>query len=192
MARDDEHFLARWSRRKGAAASGARAPEATAEQDSAAPPLPDPTSLTFESDFKAFMHAKVEERVKRAALKKLFADPHFNVMDGLDIYIDDYSQDSVMPPGMAETLEHSKSALFGPRPEPEARPPDAGGEAPDALAQGPDALAQGPHSSGDEPAPKTAQDGDAVPDPERNEPAPASQADEEPSQEGNRKDVAAG
>lgn len=185
MARDDEHFLARWSRRKGAAASGARAPEATTEQDSAAPVLPDPTSLTFESDFKAFMHAKVEERVKRAALKKLFADPHFNVMDGLDIYIDDYSQDSVMPPGMAETLEHSKSALFGPRPEPEAQTADAGALAPDALAQAPD-------SSGVEPASTTAQDGDAVPDDERNEPAPASQADEEPSPEGNRKDVAAG
>ena len=32
-------------------------------------------SLSFESDFKAFMHSKVEEGVKRAALKKLFADP---------------------------------------------------------------------------------------------------------------------
>jgi hypothetical protein len=29
--------------------------------------------------------------VKNAAMKKLFADPHFNVMDRLDIYIDDYS-----------------------------------------------------------------------------------------------------
>ena len=27
-------------------------------------------------------------------MKKLFADPHFNVMDGLDIYIDDYSKPS--------------------------------------------------------------------------------------------------
>lgn len=177
MARDDEHFLARWSRRKGDAVSEARAPApAAVAQDPAAPVLPDPASLTFESDFKAFMHAKVEERVKRAALKKLFADPHFNVMDGLDVYIDDYAQDSVMPPGMAERLEHSKTALFGPRPEPGAQPREA--------------EARAPESPGD--ALPAAQDEDAVPDREENERAPASQAEDEQSPDGNRKDVAAG
>jgi hypothetical protein len=30
--------------------------------------------------------------VRNAALKKLFTDPHFNVMDGLDVYIDDYGK----------------------------------------------------------------------------------------------------
>ena len=28
---------------------------------------------------------------QRTRLKKLFADPHFNVMDGLDVYIEDYN-----------------------------------------------------------------------------------------------------
>jgi hypothetical protein len=40
----------------------------------------------------------VAPEVKNAAFKKLFADPHFNVMDGLDIYIDDYSKPDPLPP----------------------------------------------------------------------------------------------
>ena len=31
-------------------------------------------------------------------MKKLFADPHYNVMDGLDVYIDDYSKPDPIPP----------------------------------------------------------------------------------------------
>ena len=38
--------------------------------------------------------------VRNAAMKKLFADPHFNVMDGLDIYIGDYTQPDPLPEGM--------------------------------------------------------------------------------------------
>src|SRR4051812_14877897 len=53
--------------------------------------LPPVASLSFDSDFSAFMQPKVAESLKRAALRKLFSDPHFNVMDGLDTYIDDYS-----------------------------------------------------------------------------------------------------
>lgn len=109
MAQDPQDFLRRWSRRKLDPAPAAAKP-AAAEP---APPLPAADSLTFESDFKAFMHAKVEEGVKRAALKKLFSDPHFNIMDGLDIYIDDYSQDDPIPQAMMASLEHAKATLFG-------------------------------------------------------------------------------
>jgi hypothetical protein len=110
MAQDPQDFLRRWSRRKRDAA--AQAPAQTPASGEL-PPLPSPDSLTFESDFKAFMHAKVEEGVKRAALKKLFSDPRFNVMDGLDTYIDDYSKDDPIPQAMLETLEHAKATLFG-------------------------------------------------------------------------------
>ena len=65
MGDDQEDFLRRWSRRKHQAA--AQKPVAP----NPAPQLPLLDSLTFESDFKAFMHSKVEESVKRAALKKL-------------------------------------------------------------------------------------------------------------------------
>ena len=30
-------------------------------------------------------------------MKKLFSDPHFNVMDGLDTYIDDYGKPDPIP-----------------------------------------------------------------------------------------------
>jgi hypothetical protein len=125
MAQDPQDFLRRWSRRKLDAAPAAAKP-AAAEP---APPLPAADSLTFESDFKAFMHAKVEEGVKRAALKKLFSDPHFNIMDGLDIYIDDYSQDDPIPQAMMASLEHAKATLFGReeqnKPDPEPHSPQS-------------------------------------------------------------------
>ena len=111
MAQDPRDFLRRWSRRKQDAA--AQAAEKKPAPAGEAPALPSPDSLTFESDFKAFMHAKVEEGVKRAALKKLFSDPHFNIMDGLDIYIDDYSKDDPIPQAMMASLEHAKTTLFG-------------------------------------------------------------------------------
>ena len=57
-----------------------------------APPLPPVESLTIDSDFAAFLAPNVDETVKLRALKKLFRDPRFNVMDGLDTYIGDYSQ----------------------------------------------------------------------------------------------------
>jgi len=46
--------------------------------------------------------------VKNAAMKKLFADPHFNVMDGLDIYIDDYTQREILPESMMRKMASSK------------------------------------------------------------------------------------
>jgi hypothetical protein len=41
-------------------------------------------------------------------MKKLFADPHFNVMDGLDIYIDDYSKSDPIPEAMLRAMTSSK------------------------------------------------------------------------------------
>lgn len=57
-----------------------------------AQPLPPVESLTIDSDFTRFLGPKIDESLKRRALKQLFRDPRFNVMDGLDVYIDDYSQ----------------------------------------------------------------------------------------------------
>ena len=111
MAWDPDDFLRRWSRRKREA--GAQAPAPKAASADPAPKLPSIDSLTFESDFKAFMHAKVEESVKRAALKKLFADPRFNVIDFMDVYIDDYTKDDPIPQAMLARLEHAKATLFG-------------------------------------------------------------------------------
>lgn len=113
MARD---FLQRWSRRKRAAAAGGAAlPAASAPR----PVLPALESVTFESDFKAFMHAKVDEGLRRAALRKLFSDPRFNVMDGLDIYIGDYSIEDPIAPAILAQLDHARTTLLGPMAESE-------------------------------------------------------------------------
>jgi hypothetical protein len=73
------------------------------------PTLADVAELTPESDFRPFVARHVVPAVKNAAFKKLFADPHFNIMDGLDIYIDDYSQPSPLLP---EDLQQMVAAKF--------------------------------------------------------------------------------
>ena len=107
MGDGKQDFLRRWSRLK--RESAAQKP-VVQEQPPQLPPL---DSLSFESDFKAFMHSKVEESVKRAALMKLFSDPRFNVMDGLDTYIDDYSKADPIPQELLARLDHARQTLFG-------------------------------------------------------------------------------
>ena len=51
----------------------------------------------------------VTPEVKNAAMKQLFTDPHYNVMDGLDTYIDDYSKPDPIPESM---LRNMVSAQF--------------------------------------------------------------------------------
>ncbi|MDG5977501.1 hypothetical protein H010_19752 [Hydrogenophaga taeniospiralis CCUG 15921] len=59
-----------------------------------APTLEDVARLSLDGDFKPFVARGVPAEVRNAAVKKLFTDPRYNVMDGLDIYIDDYSKPS--------------------------------------------------------------------------------------------------
>lgn len=121
--------LSRWSRRKleaarateRAAAPAASAPPAVvtpaaelpgpqdAAPQSPLPELPAIDSLTFESDFAAFLQPRVDESLRRQALKKLFTDPRFNVMDGLDVYIDDYGKADPIDP---ETVRHLVQARY--------------------------------------------------------------------------------
>jgi hypothetical protein len=109
-------FLTRWARLKRQAET-----EKPPEKVDPTPPadLPPVDSLTFESDFTAYLRANVEESVKRAALKKLLHDPRFNVMDGLDTYIDDYTKNDPISEEMLKTLEHARSTLFPPQHETE-------------------------------------------------------------------------
>lgn len=82
---------------------------AVAADSSAVPALPPIDSLTPASDFKPFMQAGIDAATRNAALKRLFADPQFNVMDGLDVYIDDYGKTEPIPPQMLSQLldEHA-------------------------------------------------------------------------------------
>jgi hypothetical protein len=126
MSADD--FFSRWSRRaaeaKANAAKGDENPEKKIPDVQAAntqaPVVPEPprevtledvAALTKDSDYSAFVAKGVDEAVKRSAMKKLFADPHFNVMDGLDIYIDDYSVFEPITPAVLAMMEHAKPLL---------------------------------------------------------------------------------
>ena len=68
------------------------------------PTLADTVQLTPDSDFQPFMAKDVASDVRNAAMKKLFTDPHFNVMDGLDIYIGDYNTPDPLPPEMLRQM----------------------------------------------------------------------------------------
>ena len=129
---DGDSFFSRWSRRKAQVRSGEpvaeplpiapvgvapvaapveAVPSAPPEAEAAPPPptLEDTQTLTPASDFSRFVAQGVSPEVRNAAVKKLFADPHFNVMDGLDIYIDDYSKPS---PLSAADMAKMVSAQF--------------------------------------------------------------------------------
>ncbi|MBU3596253.1 DUF3306 domain-containing protein [Polynucleobacter sp. 86C-FISCH] len=115
-------FLGRWSKRKAGLeadpvenkteAPKEATPVASVEQAAEeTPPLPTLDDVAkidrFDPDFSAFMKPDVDPTVQQAALKKMFTDPHFNIMDGLDIYIDDYSKPDPLPPGMLERMVQS-------------------------------------------------------------------------------------
>lgn len=120
-------FLGRWSRLKREAAAAEapppvdvpaaivpqQAPDAgQVVPDADVPAEPPPLeSLGFDSDYRAFLGQKVDEGLKRAALKKLFHTPHFNTMDGLDVYIEDFNLYEPLPASMVSQLAHAKETL---------------------------------------------------------------------------------
>jgi hypothetical protein len=168
----DENFIARWSRRKHASTARHADSDPTAnlvpgEQPAPAigkpgagtqlpipaearAPLPPVESLTPESDFTPFMQPGVEPGLKRQALKTLLQDPRFNVMDGLDVYIDDYSKPDPLPEGWLEKMHQVKRLGIFTEPAETApavpRPGDEGAQKasqeqpldPPAAVEGPD------------------------------------------------------
>jgi hypothetical protein len=82
-----------------------------AEAGEAEPPvltLDDVARLTRDSDFTRFVSSGVQPEVRNAALKKLFTDPHYNVMDGLDVYIDDYGVPDPLPQNMLVKMAQAR------------------------------------------------------------------------------------
>ena len=80
----------------------------SATPQKSAPSMADVQSLTQDSDFTQFMAGEVAPEVKNAAMKKLFADPHFNVMDRMDVYIDDYGQPDPIPRAVMRQMASAK------------------------------------------------------------------------------------
>lgn len=115
--RDDEPFLNRWSRRKSAVREEARpgndgddslpvpdnapanVPDNVMEtvqetgdgDDPAVRDLPDPATLTKDSDYTVFMREGVPKALRRQALKALWrSDPVLANLDGLNDYDEDF------------------------------------------------------------------------------------------------------
>ncbi len=190
MSDIDSNFLSRWSRRKVQARHGevpaepppaevppasqattlttqsvdapTTAPDTPPERPQPPPPtLADVATLTRESDFSRFVAPGVDGDVKNAALRKLFADPHFNVMDGLDTYIDDYSKPDPLPASMLRQMTQAAFlGLVGPE-EPAAA---AAAAAPNAATAAATPTAQAPNAEV-EPA---VRDSAATPEPDEN------------------------
>jgi hypothetical protein len=103
-----ENFLERWSRRKLDEAK----PPAEKAPESEPPALPPLDQLTKDSEFSGFMHPKVEDALRRAALKKLFSDPHFNIPDPYEAYSGDWTVGEPIPAEMMATLNQARTLLF--------------------------------------------------------------------------------
>ncbi|MBI2310984.1 MAG: DUF3306 domain-containing protein [Betaproteobacteria bacterium] len=145
-----EDFLSRWSRLKKDAETRQPEPPRPEVKDEPPPKLPPVESLTPESDFSGFLHPKVDEKIRRAALKKLFSDPRFNVMDGLDVYIDDYSQADPIPPEMLKKLNQYIELVQGGEKagEKQDQQPEKPKETPPALAVSEAPALSGPNADG--------------------------------------------
>ena len=160
MTNAQDGFLARWSRRKVRAKSGAidvadtavSAPSQSAAEPATAPSraavvsladadvrstatiqptadfqppalptMSDVSLLTHGSDYSRFLGSDVDPGVSNAAMKKLFSDPRYNVMDGLDTYIDDYGKPDPICRADMRLMHQARSlGLFGAKDEDES------------------------------------------------------------------------
>lgn len=110
-------------------------PDAPPAAEAPSPTMDDVAALDRHSDFSRFVGRDVRPEVRNAALGKLFSDPHFNIMDGLDTYIDDYSQPDPLPQSMLRKMAQARAlGLFDDETTP---PPSAHPAQPAAAAPAP-------------------------------------------------------
>jgi len=147
-ADDKEDFLSRWSRLKEAARvehkpAEPNPPAAPAQpavanptaSSEAQPPLPSIESLKgLASDYAGFLKPGVSEDLKRAALKKLFRDPHFEAFERFEAYCEDYTKGEPIPAAMLKTLEHARGLLFDEEKKDTPKETPAGADKPAAEA----------------------------------------------------------
>ena len=91
-----------------AVAAPVEGPAAPVVEAVSLPTMEDVALLTRSSDYSRFVGSGVEPGVSNAAMKKLFSDPHFNVMDGLDTYIDDYGKPDPIPLSMLRQMNQAR------------------------------------------------------------------------------------
>ena len=111
-----EAFLQRWSRLK-------REEKLPVPEEKPKPALPPTETLTPESDFTGFMHPKVEDALRRVALKKLFGDPHFNTPDPFEPFSGDWTGGGQISEEMLATLNQARTHLFSEQKKEEEQKP---------------------------------------------------------------------
>lgn len=189
-----ENFFDRWSRRKKEAREEVPPPPAAQEVEEAeearvetAAPLPatrnqvaglpaegpeepppptlaDAQALTPESDFRPFVGRSVAPEVKNTAFKKLFADPQFNVMDGMDTYIDDYSESTPIPDNVLRQMASAKFLKLFDEEEEERKAQETAGKS-----------AETPHDAAPTDVAQSEHPGDSLPSQQVADAQPASQ-----------------
>jgi Protein of unknown function (DUF3306) len=113
MSEEKEAFLERWSRLK--QEQPAEKPSVPAAKEEPLPPLQAVEDLKPDSDFTPFMNPKVDDATRRSALKKLFTDPHFNVVDPFEAYSEDYTKSDPIPEKMLKAINRARDlAVDGP------------------------------------------------------------------------------
>lgn len=112
MSQSKEPFLERWSRLKQEGAG--EKPSAAEEKKKEVPatPLPPVEELKPDSDFKPFMDPRVDLETRRAALKKLFGDAHFNAPDAFEPYSADFTANEPIPLEMLKKLNQARRLVF--------------------------------------------------------------------------------
>jgi len=141
---EEEAFLSRWSRRKLEAKRDAPAALPAAEPETNLPAAPDAAVPQAPAagaqpgtgpEYLEFFDPRVDEKLRRTALKKLFSEPQFNVMDGLDTYVDDYSKPDPIPEAMLRRLNQAKDLLLFEEQKTDDGPVDAGAAVPAETAR---------------------------------------------------------
>jgi len=178
---DEEGFVRRWSRRKSAAREQARAPErepvqepegadaapAPAALGSAPPPeepgrrdpeavvdldsLPDVETLTYESDYTAFMRKGVPAELRKQALRRLWrSHPTLANLDGLLEYGEDYTKIGTVKSVVRTAYQVGRGMLHDRAIEPADRVGRDEGQAPAPAAGAPGAApAESPAAEAD-------------------------------------------
>lgn len=121
MTQEKEAFLDRWSRRKRekpaeqSSEKPSELPVVQEAREEPAAPLQPVEDLKPDSDFVPFMKPNVDPATRRSALKKLFADPHFNVADPFEAYSEDYTRSDPIPEKMLKAINRVRDlAVDGP------------------------------------------------------------------------------
>jgi len=117
MTQEKEAFLDRWSRlkRDKPAEQPPELPVVQEAREEPAAPLQPVEDLKPDSDFVPFMKPNVDPATRRSALKKLFADPHFNVADPFEAYSEDYTRSDPIPEKMLKAINRVRDlAVDGP------------------------------------------------------------------------------